>query len=83
MSLRSGYDEWYGWRQAADPDHDDSVSPGYGLLGEYLGEVRGARRPGSGLRSRRVDSQIGAGRGSSNRLRLFRCCSSFVMSRKP
>jgi len=45
MSLRSGCDEWHGWRQAADPDHDDSVCPRYELLGECLGEVRGLDVP--------------------------------------
>jgi hypothetical protein len=40
MILRTGYDAWHDWRQAADPDDDDSVSPWYELVSEYLPDVK-------------------------------------------
>jgi ubiquinone/menaquinone biosynthesis C-methylase UbiE len=43
MSLRSDYDLWHQRIFDADPSHDDTSSPWYRLVLEYLGDVAGLR----------------------------------------
>lgn len=41
MTLRTDYDAWHQRIYNADPQHDDSSSPWYQLVREYLGDVSG------------------------------------------
>jgi ubiquinone/menaquinone biosynthesis C-methylase UbiE len=43
MSLRSKYDAWHQWRHEADPERDDSRTPWYDLVREYIGDVGGLK----------------------------------------
>jgi ubiquinone/menaquinone biosynthesis C-methylase UbiE len=43
MTLRSAYDTWHQRIFDADPSHDDSISPWYRLVREYMGDVAGLR----------------------------------------
>ncbi len=43
MGLRSDYDAWHQRIFDADPSHDDSLSPWYRLVYEYIGAVAGLR----------------------------------------
>jgi demethylmenaquinone methyltransferase/2-methoxy-6-polyprenyl-1,4-benzoquinol methylase len=43
MTLRSAYDTWHQRIFDADPSYDDSLSPWYRLVLEYLGSVSGLR----------------------------------------
>jgi ubiquinone/menaquinone biosynthesis C-methylase UbiE len=43
MTIRDEYDAWHQWRHDAGPLHDDSSSPWYHLVQEYIGAVADLR----------------------------------------